>query len=133
VRELENILERALAFANDGIIEVADLGLKPAGCMAPAMPTALVAAAAPEAPTTAVSSPPHTAGTAVGAAAAGTAVAMGELPHSLPDHLDDVERDIIRRALEKTRYNRTQAAELLGISFRQLRYRMQRLGIQEPD
>ena len=50
---------------------------------------------------------------------------------------DDVRFDdlteILRAALEKTRYNRTQAAELLGISFRQLRYRMQRLAIHEPD
>ena len=56
-----------------------------------------------------------------------------ELPSSLPDHLDDVEREIIRRALAKTRFNRTQAAELLGISFRQLRYRMQRLDINAPE
>jgi two-component system, NtrC family, response regulator PilR len=55
------------------------------------------------------------------------------LPPSLPDHLDNVEREIIRRALAKTHFNRTQAAELLGISFRQLRYRMQRLSIHEPD
>jgi two-component system response regulator PilR (NtrC family) len=55
------------------------------------------------------------------------------LPESLPDHLDDVEREIIRRALAKTHFNRTQAAELLGISFRQLRYRMQRLDIHAPE
>jgi two-component system response regulator PilR (NtrC family) len=65
--------------------------------------------------------------------ASGAVMPEGDLPHSLPDHLDDIEREIIRRALERTRYNRTQAAELLGISFRQLRYRMQRLDIQEPD
>jgi two-component system response regulator PilR (NtrC family) len=56
-----------------------------------------------------------------------------DLPASLPDHLDAVERDIICRALAKTRFNRTQAADLLGISFRQLRYRMQRLDIREPE
>jgi two-component system response regulator PilR (NtrC family) len=56
-----------------------------------------------------------------------------DLPASLPDHLDEVERQIIRRALAKTHFNRTQAAELLGISFRQLRYRMQRLSINEPE
>jgi two-component system response regulator PilR (NtrC family) len=56
-----------------------------------------------------------------------------DLPCSLPAHLDEVERQIILRALGKTRFNRTQAAELLGISFRQLRYRMQRLSIHEPD
>jgi two-component system, NtrC family, response regulator PilR len=56
-----------------------------------------------------------------------------DLPLSLPDHLDDIEREVIRRALAKTRFNRTQAAELLGISFRQLRYRMQRLDINAPE
>ena len=47
----------------------------------------------------------------------------------LLDHLDAVERDAILRALELTRHNRTAAAKRLGISFRALRYRMQRLGI----
>ncbi|MEO8839288.1 MAG: helix-turn-helix domain-containing protein, partial [Herbaspirillum sp.] len=56
-----------------------------------------------------------------------------ELPESLPAHLDQVEREIICRALAKTRFNRTQAAQLLGISFRQLRYRMQRLVIHERE
>ena len=56
-----------------------------------------------------------------------------ELPHSLPMHLDDVERTIIRQALARTQFNRTKAAELLGISFRQLRYRMQRLSIHEQE
>jgi two-component system response regulator PilR (NtrC family) len=51
------------------------------------------------------------------------------IPESLPDYLDAVERDAILRALERTRHNRTAAARLLGISFRALRYRMQRLGI----
>ena len=55
------------------------------------------------------------------------------LPKCLPDYLDSVERDIITRALHQTQFNRTQAAELLGISFRQLRYQMQRLNIQAPE
>jgi two-component system response regulator PilR (NtrC family) len=55
------------------------------------------------------------------------------LPNSLPDYLHQVERDIILRALAQTQFNRTQAAQLLGISFRQLRYQMQKLGIQEPE
>ena len=57
----------------------------------------------------------------------------GELPSSLPDYLDDIERDVIRQALARTHFNRTKAADLLGISFRQLRYRMQRLSIHEQD
>ncbi|MGB6053974.1 MAG: sigma-54 dependent transcriptional regulator, partial [Burkholderiaceae bacterium] len=113
VRELENILERALAFASDGVIELPDLALKPAAAAIPPAPAPL-----PEplpTPVVVHSDVP------------------AELPESLPTHLDRVEREIIRRALEKTRFNRTQAAELLGISFRQLRYRMQRLSIREHD
>ncbi len=48
----------------------------------------------------------------------------------LQEYLDRVEREAILEALDKTRYNRTAAAKLLGITFRALRYRMERLGIQ---
>jgi two-component system response regulator PilR (NtrC family) len=58
---------------------------------------------------------------------------LDTLPSNLPDYLAQVEREIIQRALAQTQYNRTQAAGLLGISFRQLRYQMQKLNIQEPD
>jgi len=51
---------------------------------------------------------------------------------ALPDYLDRLEREAIHDALAKTGYNRTAAARLLGITFRQLRYRMQRLGIRDP-
>ena len=50
----------------------------------------------------------------------------------LPEHLDRMERDLILEALTETGFNRTAAAKRLGITFRQLRYRMQRLGIREP-
>ena len=50
---------------------------------------------------------------------------------ALPDYLDALERKAILEALAKTGFNRTAAAKLLGITFRQLRYRMQRLGIRE--
>ncbi len=128
VRELENILERALAFANDGVIEVADLGLKPGS--APPRAAAHVAASEPATPAAPAAGAPLPASTA---GALAERLAGDALPASLPDFLDDVEREIIRRALKRTRFNRTQAAELLGISFRQLRYRMQRLSIHEPD
>ncbi|TFW27836.1 sigma-54-dependent Fis family transcriptional regulator, partial [Massilia arenosa] len=56
-----------------------------------------------------------------------------ELPSDLPAYLEKIERDIILKALVQTQFNRTQAAQLLGISFRQLRYQMQKLDIQAPD
>ncbi len=49
---------------------------------------------------------------------------------SLDPVLDNTERDAINKALEKTRYNKTAAAKLLGITFRQLRYRIKKLGIE---
>ncbi|MCZ7653970.1 MAG: helix-turn-helix domain-containing protein [Rhodocyclaceae bacterium] len=50
---------------------------------------------------------------------------------SLQDHLDRVEKQAIMEALQKTRFNRTAAAKLLGVTFRSLRYRMERLGLNE--
>ncbi len=116
VRELENLLHRALALSGGTHIECEDLGLpdsalegfdletgaRPAqadaGERAQAMPSALPATAAP-------------------------------LPADLAAHLDQVERDILERALERHRYNRTAAGASLGLSLRQMRYRMARLGI----
>jgi two-component system response regulator PilR (NtrC family) len=49
---------------------------------------------------------------------------------ALGDKLEDMERDAIIKALEKTRYNKTAAAKLLGMSFRALRYRVKKLGIE---
>ena len=54
-------------------------------------------------------------------------VAPGE---QLGDALEDIERDAIVRALEQTRYNKTKAAQLLGMTFRSLRYRIKKLGIE---
>jgi two-component system response regulator PilR (NtrC family) len=128
VRELENVLERALAFANDGVIEVADLSLKSARVaerVAEPIPST-AAAVVPSAPVITVTTPP-------GPVAGAPALAPDALPNSLPEYLEQVERDIILRALAQTQFNRTQAAQLLGISFRQLRYQMQKLGIQEPE
>ncbi len=91
VRELENILERAIALCAGDRIEVDDLQL------------------------TAPAQGEH------------TAVDRSGLP--LQEHLDSVEKEAILKALDQTRYNRTAAAKLLGITFRALRYRMERLGI----
>lgn len=91
VRELENILERALALCDGRVINLDDLQLKRVD----------------------VEDMP---------------VDRGEIG-LLQDYLDQVEKEAILSALDKTRFNRTQAAKLLGVTFRSLRYRMERLGI----
>jgi two-component system response regulator PilR (NtrC family) len=92
VRELENVLERAIALSPGGEITAEDLQLAPP--LAPEEP------AAPNA------------------------------KWPLQEYLDRVEREAILEALGRTRFNRTAAAKILGITFRALRYRMERLGIQ---
>lgn len=47
----------------------------------------------------------------------------------LDDYLESIEKQAILQALEETRWNRTAAAEKLGISFRQMRHRLKKLGI----
>ena len=111
VRELENILERALAFSNGEVINVEDLGLRPAVSDSEADER--------EAAPPVITHASHRT----------ARVTEDGIPESLPDYLDQIEREAIVRALEKTRYNRTAAARLLGITFRALRYRMQRLEI----
>jgi two-component system response regulator PilR (NtrC family) len=61
----------------------------------------------------------------------GTSPSTPEGGASLQDHLDRVEKQAILEALQKTRFNRTAAAKLLGVTFRSLRYRMERLGLNE--
>jgi two-component system response regulator PilR (NtrC family) len=135
VRELENVLERALAFADDGVIETGDLLLKGAKIGdAAVVPQPAVAAPVAPAP---VAPPEVESSAAPDAAAPPPAPAQppsaDALPSNLPDYLSQVERDIILRALNQTQFNRTQAASLLGISVRQLRYQMQKLDIHAPE
>ncbi len=114
VRELENLLHRALALSAGPSIGLADLGL-------PVEDVAEAAAAAAAVPD--VLLPPAAAAPEVQAA----------LPADLAAYLDDVERDILVRALERHRYNRTAAGASLGLSLRQMRYRMARLGVGAAD
>jgi len=91
VRELENMLERAVTLCAGGEISAADLHMR---------------------------SPADITGT------------QTALAGKLGDQVEDVQRQAIVEALEKTRYNKTAAAKLLGLSFRQLRYRIKKLGIE---
>ena len=117
VRELENMLERAVALAGDDVLMADDLMLP-----GPDVDLALEAEPLPE----------DLAGANPAADGADAVVydVVDGVPSSLPAFLDEQERNAIRAALSKTRYNRTAAAQLLGITFRQLRYRMQRLDIK---
>jgi two-component system response regulator PilR (NtrC family) len=89
VRELENMLERAVTLSSGGQVSADDLHVRETGG----------------------ESQPAMAG-------------------KLDDQVEDVQRQAIVDALEKTRYNKTAAAKLLGLSFRQLRYRIKKLGIE---
>lgn len=93
VRELENILERAMTLAVGDVIEASDVQLRTS------------------------SSPAE--------------VGAGEVAEGpLESRLEEIEKDAIVKALEQTRYNKTAAAKLLGISFRALRYRIKKLQIE---
>jgi two-component system response regulator PilR (NtrC family) len=104
VRELENILERALALSPGEELGPEALALH---------------RISPE-------EEPQEAGE-------GAPTASQPIDVPLPAYLDKLEREAILQALGKTNFNRTAAARLLGITFRQLRYRMQRLGIKDEN
>jgi two-component system response regulator PilR (NtrC family) len=91
VRELENMLERAVTLCASGTISEADLALRPGGALDADTDTATTG--------------------------------------NLGDQVEGVQRQAIVDALQKTRYNKTAAAKLLGLTFRQLRYRIKKLGI----
>jgi two-component system response regulator PilR (NtrC family) len=117
VREMENILERAVALAAGGLLHAEDLML-PAAMPNSSAPSGL------EAPGPVAEAPePQSPGS-------GPSEVSTEIPADLQVYMDSIERKTIEAALEKTGFNRTAAAQLLGISFRQMRYRMQRLGIK---
>jgi two-component system response regulator PilR (NtrC family) len=111
VRELENILERAQTLSVDGRIRPDDIRLRTGARQELATDTT----AAGTRPLAAAGSPqPVT---------APTGAALG-------DQLEGLERDAILKALEQTRFNKTAAAKLLGVTFRALRYRIKKLGIE---
>jgi two-component system, NtrC family, response regulator PilR len=94
VRELENILERAVTLTTSGEIGAGDIQLRPTPGASPVQ--------------------------------VGTTTNAG----ALGDHLEEIEREAILKALDQTRYNKTAAAKVLGMSFRALRYRIKKLGIE---
>ena len=129
VRELENLLHRAVALTGGETIDVFDLGLPETVFTDTAaqeldlitsntrFDVASLEPLEPLVPTTRGQQP------------AAFAAAEQTLPTDLAHYLDDVERDILIRSLERYRYNRTAAGASLGLSLRQMRYRMARLNV----
>ncbi|HXD06327.1 MAG TPA: sigma-54 dependent transcriptional regulator, partial [Burkholderiaceae bacterium] len=119
VRELENLLHRAVALAGNDSITLADLDL-PESAFSDSTRQELELAVSER-------SFAHVDHRGGGETAPMHAVAP--LPNDLASYLDGVERDILVRALERHRFNRTAAGASLGLSLRQMRYRMARLGV----
>ena len=118
VRELENLLHRAVALSGGEELDVYDLGL-PESVFTDSAAQELEALAGE-------SDNGHDAGRGITA----PMLPIEEpLPSDLASYLDDVERGILVRALEHYRFNRTAAGNSLGLSLRQMRYRMARLSV----
>ena len=108
VRELENILQRAAMLCEDSLIDEGNLEF-----LATPLPRVLSAVGAPTEET-----------------AAHQEAADSEPNFSLSKHLETIEIEAIQQALEETRWNKTAAAKKLGMSFRSLRYRLKKLGLE---
>jgi two-component system response regulator PilR (NtrC family) len=106
VRELENILERALTLCETNTIHAADLHLPGSMGSDSIAPGQRASYTTP------------------------TSIESDHIDLPLESYMDQVERDAILKALEKTQNNKTAAAKLLGITFRALRYRLKRLGLE---
>jgi len=120
VRELENILERACTLCESHTIHLADLNL-------PAMDILIATPVQPAPTTTAMS----------------TASSFSRLPvqasflpkpvypafNTFDQYIEDIERAVLEQALAEMRWNKTATAQRLGISFRQLRYKLKKLGL----
>lgn len=109
VRELENILERALTFAESNVIGAEDIDLNQQLDLATQV-NAVPATATSEAP--AAAAPP-----------------MPKMPDDLDAYLQELEKQLLVKALDENDNNKTKAAESLGISFRAMRYKLKKLGI----
>ena len=105
VRELENILERALALSEGDRITADDLQFSSATTRDP------------------------TSSQDENSERSDKAHASHDAYGDLEGYLEDIEREMISRALEQCRWNKTETAKMLGISFRSLRYRQKKLGL----
>ena len=110
VRELENLLQRALALSSGAVLQADDFGDTSDTAMRPESPSTAAAFAVP----------------------APEPEPAADIPPDLQTYLDEQERQVLLKALKETDFNRTAAAARLGLNLRQMRYRIQRLGIATP-
>lgn len=108
VRELENLLQKAMALRTGSVLRLSDLD--DSASFAPQTPAPLAQPQATQEEATATTA----------------------IPRDLQQYLDEQERQVLLRALQECQYNRTAAAARLGLNLRQIRYRIQRLGIVVP-
>ena len=117
VRELENLLQRAMALSSGPTLEIRDFA-DPGDELPPILP----------------SGPPASQGPHRGVAHPLRIPDLGAaIPDDLQTYLDEQERQVLLQALKEADFNRTAAAARLGLNLRQMRYRIQRLGITMPS
>jgi len=130
VRELENVLERAVAMCENGNITADDLRLTPRSAFTTESTDPGMAAAEASSRAFAAASLPPRAATPFPPAVPSDNRLDDEFPGDLAAAVAETERAAIMKALEATRWNRTAAAKQLGLTLRQLRYRLEKLGIE---
>ena len=113
VRQLENTLARAAAMSETAVIGIEDL-------------EELTSASHPV-----VASPAVSNDTDEGAGSLDAATSLSAVAGDLEGHMDSIEREILQKAMTEYRWNKTAAAKALGVSFRSLRYRLKKLGLDD--
>jgi two-component system response regulator PilR (NtrC family) len=115
VRQLENVLARAAALAEGEVIQIDDLEIIGSS-------STVVAAQQSES---------HDLNFALEATVTQDMTSLAAVGGDLEGHMDSIERSILQNAMTEYRWNKTAAAKALGVSFRSLRYRLKKLGLED--
>ena len=112
VRQLENVLARATALADSDVIQIDDLEImaSSSNVVAPQTTSDNESVAVP---------------------AASDMTSLEAVAGDLEGHMETIEREILQNAMTEFRWNKTAAAKALGVSFRSLRYRLKKLGLED--